>query len=98
MSALQKLHTTKKQGPSAHSLFLDQILASSGGPYRGENFIGERLAKSVVLHPSGAVAGGTEAAAAVGVGSDGTGVGSMARAIEERIMNTIAESKVGKET
>ena len=30
VAALQKLHTIKKQGPKANSLFLDQILSTSG--------------------------------------------------------------------
>lgn len=95
VSALQKLHTAKKRGPTAYSLFLDQILAFSGGSFRGENFVGgDRLAKSVVVTGTGT--DGSGGAGGSGAGGEGTGIGTMARAVEERIMNTIAESKVRK--
>ena len=42
VAALQKLHAIKKRGPKANSLFLDQILSSSG-LYSGECFVGDRL-------------------------------------------------------
>ena len=106
VSALQKLHTTKKRGPVAHSLFLDQILAFSGGSFRGgENFVGDRFLTTVSVTSKGllqlheATSGDAAAAAGIGGGSSSsssssTGIGSFARAVEERIMNTIAESKV----
>ena len=111
VSALQKLHTTKKRGPVAHSLFLDQILAFSGGSFRGgENFVGDRFLTTVSVTSKGLLqlheatsgdAAAAAAAAAAGIGggsssssSSSTGIGSFARAVEERIMNTIAESKV----
>ena len=37
VAALQKLHTIKKRGPKANSLFLDQILSTSG-LYSGKLF------------------------------------------------------------
>jgi rapamycin-insensitive companion of mTOR len=42
VAALHKLHSIKKRGPMASSLFLDQILAGSG-LYSGECFVGDRL-------------------------------------------------------
>ena len=38
VAALQKLHTIKKRGPKANSLFLDQILSTSG-LYSGKLFV-----------------------------------------------------------
>ena len=96
VSALQKLHTSKKRSPVAHSLFLDQILAFSGGSFRGENFVGDRLVTSSMATTAGKVSGVTVAGDGAGIGGGSTAIGSMARVVEERIMSTIAESKVGR--
>ena len=42
VSALQKVHSLKKRGPKAYSLFLDQILCHSG-LNSGQCFVGDRL-------------------------------------------------------
>ena len=42
VDALQKLHSIKKRGPVACSLFLDLIMTGSGY-FGGEGFVGDRL-------------------------------------------------------
>ena len=43
VTALQRLHCLKKQGPRPHSLLLEQALSSSGHHHQGAGFVGDRL-------------------------------------------------------